>query len=91
MKFGLDPQEDQLRAGADPLAAGFGVEDLSAHGTLTREDGSQAAIASERGDWLGFYRGVLASIADGAPPPVEPEDALAGLQIIEGARQRPMN
>jgi len=86
-KFGLDPQEDQLRSGADPLVAGFGVEDRQAQGTLTAEDGSQTTIASERGEWLCFYRGVAASISEGAPPPVEPEDALAGLQLIEAARR----
>lgn len=87
VKFGLDPQEDQLRAGADPLAAEFGVEDSATHGSLILADGSRAVIASERGDWLSFYSGVVASIADGAPPPIDPEDALAGLRIIEAAQQ----
>jgi scyllo-inositol 2-dehydrogenase (NADP+) len=86
VKYGLDPQEDQLRAGADPLAADFGVEDLSTHGTLTSADGSQRTIASEGGGWLNFYRGVVASITEGAPPPVSPEDALAGLRIMEAVR-----
>ncbi|HYC94554.1 MAG TPA: oxidoreductase [Sphingomicrobium sp.] len=85
VKYGLDPQEDQLRAGIDPFAADFGVEDPSTYGILTREGESRTAIASERGDWLSFYRGVVASIADGSPSPVAPADALAGLKIIEAA------
>lgn len=85
VKFGLDPQENQLRAGADPLAAAFGVEDPSTHGMLTRANDSRTPVPSERGDWLSFYRGVVASIAAGAPPPVEPADALVGLRIIEAA------
>jgi len=87
VKYGLDPQEDQLRAGTDVLDPTFGLEDRSTHGTLTRGDGGLITIPSERGDWLSFYRGVVSSITDGAPPPVEPEDALAGLRIIEAVRQ----
>lgn len=82
--FGLDPQEDQLRAGADVLDPTFGV-DASLRGTLTAADGCSSAIPSERGEWLSFYRGVAAAIADGAPPPVVPEDALTGLRIIEAS------
>lgn len=84
VKAGLDPQEDQLRAGIDPQAAEFGVEDPSTFGTLTRGDGSRTPIPSERGGWLSFYRGVVAAITEGVPPPVDPADALAGLRIIEG-------
>jgi scyllo-inositol 2-dehydrogenase (NADP+) len=84
--FGLDPQENQLRAGGDVLAPEFGV-DASLHGTLTIAEGSSSRIPSERGDWLNFYRGVVSAIADGGPPPVPPEDALAGLRIIEAAQR----
>ena len=38
VKFGLDPQEDQLRAGDDVLASDFGV-DKSLQETLTTADG----------------------------------------------------
>jgi scyllo-inositol 2-dehydrogenase (NADP+) len=89
VKFGLDQQEDQLRAGMDPLAAEFGLESPSMSGTLTGGDGARSTVPSERGDWLSFYRGVAASIAGRAPTLVEPEDALIGLKIIEAARHSP--
>jgi len=82
--FGLDPQEDQLKAEADVLAPGFGVDE-SLQGTLTTADGISSAVPSERGTWLNFYRGVAAALAGRGPPPVMPEDALAALQIIEHA------
>jgi len=84
VKFGLDPQEDQLKAGVDVLAPDFGV-DKSLQGTLTTADGISNAVPSERGEWLNFYRAAVAAIVDGGPPPVMPEDAMAGLQIIEEA------
>lgn len=83
--FGLDPQEGQLRASGDVLAPDFGL-DPSLHGELTAADRSSTRVPSERGEWPSFYRGVVAAIAGGAPPPVVPEDALMGLRIIEAAR-----
>lgn len=82
--FGLDPQEDQLRAGVDPLSADFGL-DQSLHGTLTGADGSSTRVAAERGEWLSLYRGVAAAMAGRAPPPVLADDALAGIKIVENA------
>lgn len=84
LMFGLDPQEDQLRTGGNPLAEDFGTVP-TLHGTLTAADGSSTRVPSERGEWLNFYRGVAAAIAGRGPPPVLAEDALAGLQIIEKA------
>jgi scyllo-inositol 2-dehydrogenase (NADP+) len=56
------------------------------HGTLTRADGSAERIPTERGHYLAFYEAVAAAILDGAPAPVDPADARAGLAIIERVR-----
>jgi predicted dehydrogenase len=45
-------------------------------------------VRSEPGAYQQFYAGVVASLRDGAPPPVDPEDAVAGLEIIEAARSQ---
>jgi scyllo-inositol 2-dehydrogenase (NADP+) len=87
VKFGLDPQEAALRGGGSAGDAGHGVEDAGIHGVLTHPDGSRETIASERGDYRRFYAGMAAAIRDGAPPPVDPLDALAGLRLIECARR----
>jgi predicted dehydrogenase len=41
----------------------------------------------ERGRYEDFYAGVVAWLRDGAPPPVDPADSLAGLRILEAARR----
>src|SRR5205085_11988525 len=89
VKYGLDPQEPQAQAGLSPADPAFGVEDPDWHGTLTLADGTVERIPTERGTYLAFYEGVAAAILDGAPVPVAPEDARAGLAIIEAARAAP--
>lgn len=85
VKFGLDPQEAQLKASTDPRHAGFGVD--REDGTFTSPDGSHRTIATERGDYIAFYDAVAAAILDGAPVPVDPADARTGLMVIDLARQ----
>jgi predicted dehydrogenase len=85
--YGLDGQEPALVAGATPADADFGVVPEDAWGTLGIE-GSGAPpvrVPTERGDYAAFYAGVAATIRDGAPPPVDPGEALAALRIIAQA------
>jgi scyllo-inositol 2-dehydrogenase (NADP+) len=84
VKYGLDPQEAALKAGADPRFAGEGAREDD--GTLTTEAGA-VRVPTEPGRYLSFYEGVVAAIRDGAPPPVDPADAREGLRIIELARR----
>lgn len=85
VKFGLDPQEAQLRAGVHPGDPGYGMD--VEHGTLVRADGSRASVPTERGDYLKFYEGTAAAILDGAQVPVSAEDARKGLELIDLARR----
>lgn len=87
VKYGLDPQEAAMRAGGSVQDPRHGLEDPAQHGVLTLPDGSTDTIASERGDYRRFYAGVAAAIREGAAPPVAAADALAGLRLIELARQ----
>ena len=86
VKFGIDPQEATLRAGGRPDDIDYGVEPPERYGMLTVMAERQA-IPTEAGDWRIFYRGVADAILEGAPPPVDPKDALAGLAIIECVRR----
>jgi scyllo-inositol 2-dehydrogenase (NADP+) len=85
VKHGLDPQEEQLKAGMDPRDPRFGVEESI--GTLTRPDGSTEQVPTERGRYLDFYTAVVAAIDEGAPVPVDPADARDGLALIDLARR----
>ena len=87
VKHGLDPQEAMLRAGASANDAGYGEEGPEAFGTLTVAEGRPELVPSIRGDWRRYYEGVADAILDDAPPPVDPADALAGLNLIALARR----
>lgn len=86
VKFGLDPQEQALAEGSDPLAEGFGNDAAADYGHLAVCGASAEAVPTCRGRYLDFYRGVAAAICDGGPPPVDPRDAVAGLRLIEAAQ-----
>jgi scyllo-inositol 2-dehydrogenase (NADP+) len=85
VKYGLDPQEETLRRGAGPLDPGSGRGGTPGDGILTRADGGREPVATLPGRYLAFYEGVAAAIEAGAPPPVDPRDALDGLEIIAAA------
>lgn len=85
VKYGLDPQEAQLKVGIDPRDPQFGIDQRS--GTFSLPDGSAEQVPQERGRYLDFYEAVVRSIRDGAPVPVDPADARAGLMLIDLARR----
>ncbi|MBB5710585.1 oxidoreductase [Sphingomonas xinjiangensis] len=87
VKFGLDPQEAAMRAGASVEDASHGAEDPSLYGVLTLPEGGRETIPSQRGDYRCFYAGIVSAIARGAPPPVAASDAILGLRIIDAARE----
>jgi predicted dehydrogenase len=85
-KHGLDPQEDALASGGDPSAPGWGSEAEDRWGTLADADGERR-IETEPGDYPAYYAGVAAALRDGRPPPVDPEDSISGLLVLEAARR----
>ena len=91
VKWHLDPQEAALVAGERPGDPGWGEEPPGHWGTLgvagAEGDDAPRPVPTERGAYEQFYAGVLAAVRDGAPPPVDPADAAAGLQILEAARR----
>jgi PhzF family phenazine biosynthesis protein len=84
-KWGLDVQEDALRAGARPGGPEWGVEPEDRWGTLGAGDDTRP-VATERGNYGAFYAAVARAIRDDAPPPVAIADAIATLDVIEAAR-----
>ena len=79
---GLDPQWGQLADGVVPGTPGYGVAPPA---RLTNEHGSRE-VAMRTGAYQDFYAGVVAWLCDGAPPPVDPADSLAGLRVLDAAR-----
>jgi predicted dehydrogenase len=86
VKWGLDPQEAALRAGERPgPGRRWGEEPRERWGTLgAGDDGHQ--VPTEPGAYPAFYEAVAAAL-HGAPPPVDPNDAVTGLDVIEAARR----
>jgi predicted dehydrogenase len=84
VKHGLDAQEEALRAGRKPNEPGWGEEPPESWGRLGVE-GDLREVQTEPGNYRAFYEGVAASLS-GAPPPVDPADAVMVLELLEGAR-----
>ena len=86
VKFGVDVQEAALRAGERADRPDWGEEPSDHWGTLGAGDDVRP-VRTERGDYVAYYRAVAAAILDGSPPPVDPSDAVRGLEIIAAARR----
>ncbi|MFR9732002.1 Gfo/Idh/MocA family oxidoreductase [Saccharopolyspora sp. MS10] len=84
-KFGLDPQETALRDGHRP-GPDWGAEPEALHGVLGTVDGSRA-VPTDAGAYPEFYERLVTALRDGTAPPVDPTDAVAGLEIIEAAHR----
>jgi scyllo-inositol 2-dehydrogenase (NADP+) len=85
VKFGLDPQEEALKGGADPLAPDFGKD--TADGRLSRASGQAEIVESERGRYRDFYERMADALLENAPVPVDPQDAREVMHIISLARE----
>jgi predicted dehydrogenase len=86
VKEGMDVQEAALRAGVRPGDPGFGEEPAEQWGRLGADD-QWTVVPTEPGAYAQFYAGIAAALRGGAPPPVDPSDSVAGLEIIEAARR----
>ncbi|MBT2533643.1 Gfo/Idh/MocA family oxidoreductase [Arthrobacter sp. ISL-48] len=90
-KQGVDPQEPYILAGGSPLDEDYGVEAPEWAGVLGR-NGHLDALPTEHGAYPEFYRMLGDKILDGGtasplPLPVDPEDAVETLKLIEEARE----
>jgi predicted dehydrogenase len=81
-KYGMDVQEDALRAGARPDHPGWGEDAVDRWGLVGAGDAVDP-VPTERGAYEEFYRTFARSMREGAPPPVDPEDAVRVLDVIE--------
>jgi predicted dehydrogenase len=82
VSWGLDPQEDRLKAGRRPGTGDWGVD--PAPGRLTDgASGDSRTVQGEVGDWRRYYIGIAAAARGAGPNPVTPDEALAVMRLIE--------
>jgi predicted dehydrogenase len=85
VKYGLDLQEEALHEGLRPGRPGWGEEPEERWGLLGAGDRLER-VRTEPGAYQRFYEGVAAALREGAPPPVEPEEAVSALEVLDAAR-----
>ena len=91
VKFGKDPQENDLRTGRSLHAPNWGAEDQSHWGSLLlpRAEGvDECRLATLPGDYPAFYRGVSRAIRAGTMMPVDPQSVIPVLRILEELAQQ---
>ena len=93
VKYGLDPQEDALRAGRRPGAPdqAWGLEPESRYGRLGAGEspvtGGGRAVPTLPGDYPAYYAAVARALRGEGPNPVTALEAAAALDILEAARR----
>ncbi|MGH6656127.1 MAG: Gfo/Idh/MocA family oxidoreductase [Actinocrinis sp.] len=86
VKYGLDVQEDALRAGMRPGDPRWGRDEPSRYGVVGVPEQTET-VETEPGAYESYYAGVASAILDGAPLPVDPADAVRSLGLLEDARK----
>lgn len=86
VKYGMDPQEDRLRGNMSPKGTDWGkdwgLEPERNWGTLSVVDHPSRTVATERGDYRGFYINLREAIESGAALAVPPDQALRTMKAI---------
>jgi predicted dehydrogenase len=84
---GMDGQEEALIAGRSPATEGdaWGTEPPERWGRLQRGETSEP-VPSERGRCDTYYPAFAAAVRGEAPVPVDPNDAVASLGVIDAIR-----
>ncbi|MFE4664100.1 Gfo/Idh/MocA family oxidoreductase [Streptomyces sp. NPDC056716] len=99
VKYGLDPQEADLREGrrpggtgdADGTGGAWGVEPEALWGRVGSGEspltGGGRPEPTLPGDYPAYYAAIAAALRDGAPNPVTAPEAAAALDVLEAARR----
>jgi predicted dehydrogenase len=84
LKYGNDPQEEQLIKGIFPNSPEYGIENKSNWGILNNENG-RGAYPTKIGSYQDFYENIYQVITSGGKLLVSPEQALDVIFLIEKA------
>ena len=90
VKYGVDPQEEQLKGGMKPTEEAYGVDIPENYGILNVElDGKseRKAIPTEKGNYMLYYDDIATAIRNKVPPAVTARENLTVIGILEAAYQ----
>ncbi|GAA3629151.1 Gfo/Idh/MocA family protein [Microlunatus ginsengisoli] len=82
VKWGLDIQESQLGQGMSPHADDYGREPKDRWGRIGLREQS-GVVPTEPGRYGAFYSTLAQALLHGAPPPVDPTEALTVIECID--------
>ena len=86
VKYGLDVQEDHLKAGLMPRMAGFGIESSEKWGILNTEINElhfRGNVETEVGNWDFLFQNLYEAIVEGKELLIKPEQIVEQIKIIE--------
>ena len=89
VKYGLDVQEDHLKAGLMPRMEGFGVESKQNWGILNTEINNQrfrGTIETEVGNWDFLFQNLYEAITEGKELLIKPKQIVEQIKIIEAVK-----
>ena len=86
VKYGMDSQEEQLKAGKKPGDEGYGEDAMHMYTVLSTEE-QEIHIPTEIGCYENYYKGVRDAIMKRGIPPVTAEEALNVIRIITACLQ----
>ena len=90
VKYGIDPQEDMLKAGMSPDAKGFGDEDPTNYGTLNTDLNGlhvQGKITTKAGNFGLLFQNLYETIVNGGELAVKPEQVIEQIRIMEAVKK----
>lgn len=85
LKYGMDSQEEALKAGLHPGDPGYGSDEPGQFGLYVNADGTRRTIETVKGAYECFYSEMAACVLHGGTVPVPLADARDGLRVIEAA------
>lgn len=86
VKYGIDVQEDHLKAGMLPQDTGFGIEPTTNSGILNTEFNGitfRGNVETQKGDWGLLFQNLHDVIVDGKELLIKCEEVLEQIKIIE--------
>ena len=86
VKYGLDVQEADLRAGRRKENGSWGQEPEEQWGTLNTLE-ERRIVTPQPGNYHAFYEALATAITQGAPLPITAREGMQVIQLIECARE----
>ncbi|MGR3809634.1 Gfo/Idh/MocA family oxidoreductase [Jiulongibacter sp. NS-SX5] len=90
IKYGLDQQEDHLKAGYLPGMQGFGIEPTEFDGKLTTNLAGmemKATITTFQGNWMYLFNNLADVILNKAEAIIKPEEVAEQIRVIEEVKK----